>query len=70
MKVYLTKPPPAIKAQSIGVRSSRKKTGNSDEVTVLYNAPLNGATPFLIISQECKRRNYSKPKSINERYYF
>ena len=55
---YLIKPPPAIKAHIIGVRSSRKKTTNSDVVTVLNSAPLKGATPFLIISQECKRRNY------------
>ena len=55
---YLTKPPPAIKAHIIGVRSSRKKTTNRDVATVLNSAPLKGATPFLIISQECKRRNY------------
>ena len=66
MIIYLTKPPPATKAHRIGVRSFRKKTGNKDVVTVLYNAPLKGATPFLIISQECKRRNYSKKVEIKE----
>ena len=51
---YLINPPPATKAHRIGVRSSRKKTGNRDVVTVLKSAPLNGATPFLIMSQECR----------------
>ena len=57
---YLIKPPPAIKAHIIGVRSSRKKTTNSDVVTVLNSAPLKGATPFRIMSQGCRRRNCIK----------
>ena len=64
--IYLIKPPPATKAHRIGVLSFRKKTGNRDEVTVLNNEPLNGATPFLIISQECKRRNYSKKVEMKD----
>ena len=58
VQMYLINPPPAINAQRIGVRFSLKKIGKSDVVTVLNRPPLNGATPFRIISQECSRMNY------------
>ena len=60
MQMYLINPPPAINAQRIGVRFSLKKIGKSDVVTVLNRPPLNGATPFRIISQECSRMTYFK----------
>ena len=60
LQMYLINPPPAINAQRIGVRFSLKKIGKSDVVTVLNRPPLNGATPFRIISQECSRMTYFK----------
>ena len=76
--LYLMNPPPAMKAHRIGVRSSRKNTVNSEVVTVLYRAPLNGATPLRIMAQswrpktwwEFARRNYFLARCGHNSFFF